>query len=35
MPIETVIAVTAITLAFAGFAAALAWADFQTRNIGR
>lgn len=34
MPTETVIVVAAITLAFLGFAGALAWADFLTRKIG-
>lgn len=33
MPIETAVAVAGIVIAFAVFAIALAWADFQTRNI--
>ncbi len=32
MPTETVIVVGGVTLAFALFAIALAWAEFQTRN---
>ncbi len=35
MPQETVIVVTAIVFAFVLFAAALAYADWQTRDIQR
>lgn len=33
MPTETALVVAGITLAFAVFAVALAWADYQTRNL--
>lgn len=33
MPTETAIIVAGIALAFIAFAAALAWADFYTRNV--
>jgi hypothetical protein len=34
MPIETVVGVVAITIPFVLFAAALFWADLQTRGLG-
>ena len=33
MPIESVIMVTAITIAFMGFALVLRWAEHETRDI--
>ena len=33
MPTETAITIACIVLAFAVFAAALAWADYYTRNV--
>ena len=33
MPIETIIAVTCISVAFIGFGLVLAWADHQTRDL--
>jgi len=33
MPIETVVVVACILAAFIGFAAVLAWADYQTRHL--
>lgn len=35
MPIETVIVVAGVVLAFAVFAVALAWADYRTRDLGQ
>lgn len=34
MPTDVMIVVAAITVAFGGFAIALAWADFYTRKVG-
>jgi hypothetical protein len=33
MPTETIVVVAGIILAFAVFAASLAWADFYTRGV--
>jgi hypothetical protein len=33
MPTETIVVVAGIVLAFAVFAASLAWADFYTRGV--
>jgi multisubunit Na+/H+ antiporter MnhC subunit len=35
MPIATIFIVTGIIFGFAAFAVALAWGEYQTRNIGR
>jgi hypothetical protein len=35
MPLETVVAVAAISLAFVGFALVLLWAEHQTRDLRR
>lgn len=35
MPIETVIVIAAIIIPFAIFAVVLAWAEMQTRGMGR
>ena len=33
MPVTDVVILTAITMAFVGYALILAWGDYQTRNI--
>jgi len=35
MPIETVLFVTLVVVAFGGFAATLAWVDHSTREVRR
>jgi hypothetical protein len=35
MPLESVFAVTAVTIAFVGFALVLLWAEHQTRDLHR
>jgi hypothetical protein len=35
MPTETVIVIAAIAVAFGIFGSVLAWADSQTRNLGK
>jgi multisubunit Na+/H+ antiporter MnhC subunit len=35
MPISEIILLTAIVVVFVGFAAALGWADYQTRDISQ
>jgi hypothetical protein len=35
MPIETIVVLVAVTLAFLFFAGTLAWGDFYTRNLKR
>jgi uncharacterized membrane protein SirB2 len=35
MPIDTLLMLSGITLAFIAFAGALLWSDFQTRSLGK
>ncbi len=35
MPTESIVAVVIVLVAFAAFAAGLAWADYQTRRLAK